>query len=929
LLIGCQATTLHHWAGLRDNRYGNEQLLNLLKNDISFNAAKHKVLTAEVLIIDEISMVSNIVFSQLEYICRKLRGNDFAFGGLQVIVCGDFRQLKPVPNYYDPGDYCFMSEAWKNAITHVIQLREVHRTHDKDLVKCINELSSGEISEGSNKLLMSLARPLPDGDTVYLYARNFDAELTNYDYLFELPGVEKTYTAEQTGNIKALKTVRAPKHLVLKVHCKVMLLANLTSQLVNGTLGTVSEMHDNHCVVNFENIGNIDVMQHTFSVYSREEERNMATRKQLPLKLAYAITIHKAQGMSLDSVIVNASFTSKPGHLATAVGRAKQRDGLRVINYDPTIVLKQPAQVIEYYASLLPAVPCLVADHSCCKRGLAENEQIDYPIGQSVSVDADDGDVFAGEGEEETIELIAGDVLEDLVDDNEAFEASQSDFISEEFDMTIIRTEVGETFSSKETEEQCKLDACNPKISDNTLSTFLNTCYNNMKENSLPLERKGRGKMESKDFTEFLKKNCTFQDSSAYDNLVSHLCSHEVDVRRRLADKYFRCLQHKFLDEFEKRSRLTVTSQSATTSQSSISDISKAGIRYLSGMCFAKAKYKLSTYIINNIHKTKERDNVMNARKKVSLLNSHIVSQDKIKSSTKEPASLQTIVRKQNIREGLTHITDDVFLFFMNLDEQLAKTLTTDSFKEHRGEIFVFAENEMWRNKEIYRSWSILFPDGEKDIVSELMEITLVPYFHVRANQFRKDHISELREKKSLEIRKEVWNKRSKLSANKAKSQSETKKITFSDIVADASPCDSHKRLKELGVHIKGTISKFSKAQLQTLAQMYGKNVTQKVTKQKLIDILEHTINTATEMSGHDVALDVQVRPAKRSRDVPENTDEDYRCPICGELRLEDSMWVGCDNDECGQFICRICAKLEEEEDYLKAVATKWTCPFC
>jgi ATP-dependent DNA helicase PIF1 len=92
------ATTIHHWAGMRDNRYTNQHLLELLQNDISLKSSRHRILKVDTFIIDEISTISAKVFDQLEFVCRCLRQNNKLFGDIQIIVSGDFGQLPPVAN---------------------------------------------------------------------------------------------------------------------------------------------------------------------------------------------------------------------------------------------------------------------------------------------------------------------------------------------------------------------------------------------------------------------------------------------------------------------------------------------------------------------------------------------------------------------------------------------------------------------------------------------------------------------------------------------------------------------------------------------------------------------------------------------------------------------------------------------------------------
>ncbi|OOZ35769.1 AAA family ATPase [Solemya elarraichensis gill symbiont] len=112
------ALTLHKWSGIGDGRYANGELLHLINTDERFIACKQRILETKVLVIDEISMISSRVLTQVEFLCRKLRDNNFTFGGLglQVILCGDFYQLPPVPNELcgDFGHFCFEAKWFDN-----------------------------------------------------------------------------------------------------------------------------------------------------------------------------------------------------------------------------------------------------------------------------------------------------------------------------------------------------------------------------------------------------------------------------------------------------------------------------------------------------------------------------------------------------------------------------------------------------------------------------------------------------------------------------------------------------------------------------------------------------------------------------------------------------------------------------------------------
>ncbi|XP_021368512.1 ATP-dependent DNA helicase pfh1-like [Mizuhopecten yessoensis] len=166
LHLGSNATTLHHWAGILDGRHSIEKLQELFDNDDSYSEAKKRIQITKCLIIDEISMLSAKIFNMVESVCRLVKKNNQAFGGIQVLVSGDFKQLPPVPNYRlgDEGKYCFESEIFQQTFHHHINLPKVMRQHEEDLIKAVNELCNGSPSAETLQLMKSLDRPLDPGD---------------------------------------------------------------------------------------------------------------------------------------------------------------------------------------------------------------------------------------------------------------------------------------------------------------------------------------------------------------------------------------------------------------------------------------------------------------------------------------------------------------------------------------------------------------------------------------------------------------------------------------------------------------------------------------------------------------------------------------------------------------------------------------------
>ena len=150
--------TLHHWAGMMDGRFAKEELLeNLLYND-GYHRALDRIKKTDVLFIDEVSMMSAKTFECLEFVCRMIKNAEIQFGGLQVVASGDFKQLPPVPDHFhgDPGLFCFESPAFNRIFPHHIQLTQVERQEEPDLILAINELCEGKPSESTHTLMSLL-----------------------------------------------------------------------------------------------------------------------------------------------------------------------------------------------------------------------------------------------------------------------------------------------------------------------------------------------------------------------------------------------------------------------------------------------------------------------------------------------------------------------------------------------------------------------------------------------------------------------------------------------------------------------------------------------------------------------------------------------------------------------------------------------------
>ena len=359
--------TLHRWSGVADGRYDLPTLLNLITTLSYYEDVRERISRTDVLIIDEISMISLRVFDHVEAVCRAVRKSDELFGGLQVVLAGDFLQLAPVPNHHlpDSDKHAFLSARWN---FHHVNLTKVIRQTEIKLIECIHELATGTVSTATETFLKSLSRPLAkDEDPTVLYGTRDEAMFYNLKRLSAMPETEVAYKAVDTGRQKLIdRYVTAPKTLRLKTGAKVMLLKNLSDRLVNGLQGAVQDTSSDGPTVHFDEVGiTMKLEQQTFSVYGRGNTI-LGQRKQFPLALSYAITAHKAQGLTLPAVIVDCKTMRQAGQVGVAVGRAMTIQGLQVINFRRSDVRTPSMDVLEF--SVSHSCKATQGDFSCCRQ---------------------------------------------------------------------------------------------------------------------------------------------------------------------------------------------------------------------------------------------------------------------------------------------------------------------------------------------------------------------------------------------------------------------------------------------------------------------------------------------------------------------------------------------------------------------------------
>ncbi|MCX6703627.1 MAG: AAA family ATPase [Candidatus Zambryskibacteria bacterium] len=353
--------TIHAWSGLGiKNSLSDHDLEAMMDKQYLFKRFEK----TQVLVIDEISMLSGRQLTMVEWICRTFKRNDRPFGGLQVILCGDFFQLPPITRFGDSveegrskNDFAYESDVWKFAQFTICYLSEQHRQKDNDYLTVLNQIRSNTVSKETIALLQSREHAESDVDVppTKLYTHNADVDTINHEHLETLTTHTKEFVMSSKGKdflIEGLKrSCLAPERLRLKEGARVMFVKNnYEVGFVNGTLGVITGFNTfGEPLVRTVGGRLISVTKMSWSI--EEEGKVKAEITQLPLRLAWAITVHKSQGMSLDAMEVDLRKSFVKGMGYVALSRVRSLGGMKLLGFNP-LSLEVDPDVLEFDQNL-------------------------------------------------------------------------------------------------------------------------------------------------------------------------------------------------------------------------------------------------------------------------------------------------------------------------------------------------------------------------------------------------------------------------------------------------------------------------------------------------------------------------------------------------------------------------------------------------
>ncbi|CAG2059702.1 unnamed protein product, partial [Timema podura] len=330
--------------GLRSNRCGRNVVISSL--------------TRSPWLTEIFSSVTYPHVQKLDQVARVVRGCDRPFGGLQLILCGDFFQLAPVTQAGKKTKFCFQTPAWERCIQTSFELTRVHRQSDPVFIDILQNIRIGRVTPEISKTLLDTSTHKIESEGILatrLCSHTKDANLINNNKLEKLPGASKVFTAVDSDPYSSKQLDQqtpVSAQLELKVGAQVMLMknVNVSEGLVNGARGVVVSFKENGFpLVRFCSKQEVLIQPDKWTV--KTSGGNIMTRRQLPLRLAWAFSIHKSQGLTLDCTEMSLSRVFEAGQAYVALSRAKSLASLRVLDFNPAQVWANP-DVLAFYRRL-------------------------------------------------------------------------------------------------------------------------------------------------------------------------------------------------------------------------------------------------------------------------------------------------------------------------------------------------------------------------------------------------------------------------------------------------------------------------------------------------------------------------------------------------------------------------------------------------
>ena len=685
-IYNSMAKTIHSHYGLQMAELPAEMLI---VRSLERQNVRENVENTRVLIWDEMSMSRERLLNLVHLIHQTASHNSLPFGGIQVILVGDFWQLKPIPGPLDAGIPIYESQLFNDVFPHRFELTRILRQQETEhrLIAALDQLRLGKCDDETEKYLRLLSRKTDschDISPVHIFFKRLPVDVHNLSVLAAIPGPKLSFESIDCGDARSLNNT-VPAVLCLKPGCKVMLSYNINDQLKNGVCGQFVGQNDveDGLLVRFPKVGMVTLRRRTWFKYD-STGKTQCSRSQFPLVLCYAITAHKSQSLTMDNIVVHCSQEFTPGQTYVAISRVKSEESIQILGFHRRYLLPPPP-------ALTSVVTCQSGDpistFDCCKgkkldvslkkiheerQCPSDNEDDSYHCDELVDYEAKAKQHFESN---DGVSVNLEDVLFCMSDFSHALSRPPNGFTVKHFLLPLLEARNHDPLTKSikaATEcaikylESFELLACIfwCRIAD-VLQTYLTE---NLEEVH----------MTNKNFTcATAKVNELFITNEYRSDVINAFNVDQWSAidsgQRSLAVQLVFHIHDLFLAEVGKYVRKQEEEEPVCFNVADMDASGRGKLRYIGGWAIRKSLDKSRRYVLGNksSNSTEVLTKVTREIEKINLLENNVIVPFQIlEKTTTRPETLEAIEVRQFRERGLLHISDGAYAFFLLLEQE-------------------------------------------------------------------------------------------------------------------------------------------------------------------------------------------------------------------------------------------------------------------